>query len=116
MTSLTDSDLKEIKDAIVALSKQINDVEKNLTQKINDVEKNLSELSGEVKATNVKIVGLDKRMTDGLNNLDKRVATQEFIHRAVFIAIISLLTTGAISTLGTSAIKYFWNHPLFPVN
>jgi len=108
MNTVTDSDIKEIKEAISTLAKQLNDVEKNLTAKINDVEKNLA-------TNNAKIDGIDKRITDGLNNLDKRITTQEFIYRAVFIAIISLFTTGAITTVGTSAIKYFWNNPLFPI-
>jgi len=102
MTTVTDTDIKEIKEAIAALGKQINDVEKNLTAKINDVAKDLtakiSEIAGEVKATKAQIEQLDKRITN-----------QEFIYRAVYISIITL-ATGAI---GTSVIRFFWDNPLF---
>lgn len=63
MTTVTDSDIKEIKDAIATLGKQIADVEKNLTAKISSVEKNLEVISGEIKTTNAKIDGLDKRLS-----------------------------------------------------
>jgi len=106
MTTVTTDDLKEIKEAIATFGKQLNDVEKNLTQKINDVEKNLTakiyEIAGDVKATSGKI-----------EQLDKRVTTQEFIDRAVFISIITLASGSVLTTIGTSAIRYFWDNPLF---
>ena len=134
MATVSDSDIKEIKDAVLTLGKQVSDlgnqvsdlgnqvtdlgkqvtdlgkqlydVEKNLTAKINDVEKNLTAKINEVEKEVKEIKGKN-------DQLDKRVANQEFIYRAVFIAIISLFTTGAISTLGPSIFKYFWNNPLF---
>lgn len=114
MTTITDSDIKDIKDAIFTLTKQvtelgkqindveknltqkINDVEKNLTQKINDVEKNLtvklSEVSGDLKTTNAKIDGLDKRIT-----------TLEFFYRAISLGLFGLFAAAIL--------KYYFDHP-----
>jgi len=117
MTTVTDSDLKDIKEAIAGLGKQIAENDKNLTAKINDLDKNLSgkiiELQGQINTTNAKIDSLDKRVSDALNNVDKRITNQEFIYRSVFISIITLITGSILTTFGTSAIKYFWDNPLF---
>jgi len=86
MTTITDSDIKEIKDAIAALGKQLNDIEKNLTIKI-------SEVSGELKATNAKIDGLDKR-----------ISTLEFFYRAISLGLFGLFAAAIL--------KYYFDHPL----
>ena len=100
MATVTDSDIKEIKEAaspwrdpfgIASLGKQINEVEKNLLAKISD-------MAGDLKAVKAQI-----------DQIDKRITNQEFIYRAVYISIITL-ATGAI---GTSVIRFFWDNPLF---
>jgi len=99
MNTVTESDIRELKDLIK-------------TQGI-ELSAEIKALSAQMQTLNIKFDtkfdALEKRMTENYNNLDKRITTQEFIHRAVFISIIGLIAT----SLGTIAAGYFWNNPPF---
>lgn len=101
MTSVTDTDIKEIKEAILALDKkltaQINELEKNITNQMNDLDKHLTskiiELTGEIKTTNAKIQAMETRL-----------GNQEFLYRTVFAGIVTFIV-GAM-------LKYYFDHPI----
>lgn len=103
MTSVTDSDLKEIKDAILTLSKQIAENDKKTTEVISLVRVEIADLKGELKATNAKIDGLDKSFRDGLSNLEKRLSTLEFFYRAISLGLFGLFAAAVL--------KYYFDHP-----
>ena len=125
MTTVTESDIQEIKNLILALEqklmyeiielkREVNNVNTKVeanNAKIDAVSIKVEVNTAKIDANNFKIDTLDKRIADSISNLDKRVSNQEFIYRAVVIGIIGLLLT----PLATNAVRYFWENPLFPL-
>ena len=129
MPTVTDTELKELKDLITTgfsrldseitglkisqerLSGQITSLDEKLTGQINSLDE---KLTGQINSLDEKLTGqinsLDEKLTGKINVLDekitgqgKRLDFQEFINRSILGGLILIVLGGAA--------KYFWSMP-----
>ena len=86
MATVTDTDLKEIKDLIIDL-------------KINQVRME-ERLSGQINALDEKLSGQISLVDEKVSGLGKRLEFQEFINRSILAGLILLVLGGAAKYLG----------------
>lgn len=116
MTTVTESDIKELKDLIKAqgveitahrieLSNEIKTLDVKFDAKFEALDRRMTEnFSNLEKRITDNFSNLEKRLSENFSNLDKRITTQEFIYRSVFLAIIGIIATNLI--------RYFWDNPI----
>jgi chromosome segregation ATPase len=129
MPTVTDTELKELKDLITTgfsrldteitglkigqerLSGQITSLDEKLTGQINSLDE---KFTGQINSLDEKLTGqinsLDEKLTGKINVLDekitgqgKRLDFQEFINRSILGGLILIVLGGAA--------KYFWSMP-----
>jgi septation ring formation regulator EzrA len=118
MPTLTDNDLKEIKDLFSIQSGQINELKASLSKinetvteiKINQArtEERLSgqiqnldtKLSGQIQTLDEKLSGQNKALDKEVTGLSKRLENQEFTNRGILIALVVALIAGAAKLFG----------------
>ena len=126
MPTVTDTELKELKDLITTgfnrldseitglkisqerLSGQINSLDEKLTEQINSLDE---KLTGQINSLDEKLTGqinsLDEKLTGKINVLDekitgqgKRLDFQEFINRSILGGLILIVLGGAAKYFG----------------
>lgn len=88
MSSVSENDLKELKDLINSKFEQVN-------EKLNDMRVDIATLKEGQNS-------LNKRIDDISSSVNKRLDNLEFTNRGIFISVIS----GLILALGTLIIKF----------
>jgi murein lipoprotein len=78
MATLTDNEIKELKDFISAQFKEVNGKIDKLSEEVNDLRVDLANVKGELKGVN------------------KRLDNIEFINRTIFVAIVAALMAGLV--------------------
>jgi len=78
MATLTDNEIKELKDFIKEQFKKVNGKIDKLSEEVNDLRVDLANVKG-------KLTGVNKR----LDNI-------EFTHRTIFVAIVAALMAGLV--------------------
>ncbi len=92
MTTVTDSDIKELKDLIINLREDIKGLkigQVELKEDIKKVEIRQVDLKGDIKTLDATVGGLGKRLEN-----------QEFTNRGILIALIVALIGGAAKLFG----------------
>ena len=126
MPTVTETDLKEIKDLITSgfsrldaeitslkinqaqISGQINAIDEKLTGKINALDEKLSgqinavdeKLSGQIHAVDEKLSGKINALDEKVTGFGKRLENQEFTNRGILIALVVALIAGAAKLFG----------------
>ncbi len=106
MTTLTDNDLKEIKDLIKEQNAKFDKFEQKmdkLDDKLDQFRENVNQQFLQVNVCLTKLEasqnGLNKRFEDGVNGLSKRLENLEFIARSVIGGLILALLLGLAKLL-----------------
>ncbi len=107
MSTVTDNDLKELKDFLNAKFEQINDKIDNryqlLDSKFNDMRVEIATVKTEVTGINKRldenINAINKRLEENNNAINKRLDNLDFIARSVAIGIIVALLGGLAKML-----------------
>lgn len=106
MTTVSDTDIKELK---AFISTQFSSLE----QKIENITKEVNELKVSIGKLDEKVIAIDKRLDDTNNNLNKRLDDTNSQIREIqtkfngqtnwFVGIFSILVTGLLGILGKIA-------------
>ena len=78
MATLTDNEIKELKDFISAQFKEVNGKIDKLSEEVNDLRVDLANVKGE------------------LTGVNKRLDNIEFTNRTIFVAIVAALMAGLV--------------------
>ena len=106
MTTVTDTDLKELKDLIIELKiSQVRTDER--LEAINDNLKQLREIRSDLNDLKINQPTMEEKLSGQINTLDekvtgfgKRLENQEFTNRGILIALILSLIAGAAKLFG----------------
>ncbi|NCO76681.1 MAG: hypothetical protein GW795_16000 [Cyanobacteria bacterium] len=88
MSTLTDNDLRELKDLITQLTDRME-------TRFNQVDRKIEKLSEDVNETKVDIATIKS----DVNGLGKRLDNLEFTNRGIFITVISGLLLATITLI-----------------
>jgi chromosome segregation ATPase len=106
MSTVTDNDLKELKDLIKEQNVKFDKFEQKidkLDEKIDKFRENVNQQFMQVNVSLTKLEesqnGLTKRFEDGINGLSKRLENLEFIARSVIGGLILALLLGLAKLL-----------------
>jgi chromosome segregation ATPase len=106
MATVTDTDLKELKDLIIELKiSQVRTDER--LEAINDNLKQLREIRSDLNDLKINQSRMEEKLSGQINTLDekvtefgKRLENQEFTNRGILIALILSLIAGAAKLFG----------------
>ena len=106
MATVTDTDLKELKDLIIELKiSQVRTDER--LDAINDNLKELREIRSDLNDLKINQSRMEEKLSGQINTLDekvkgfgKRLENQEFTNRGILIALILSLIAGAAKLFG----------------
>ena len=114
MTTVTESEIKELKDLIITFRDDIKAEIKDIKLDIKDIQTDIkrieigqAEIRGDIKALDEKLTGqikaLDERLTGeiktvnaNLNGLGKRLENQEFLSRSVVVGLVLAFAAGLV--------------------
>ncbi|WP_330205487.1 hypothetical protein [Cyanobacterium sp. Dongsha4] len=88
MSTVTDNDLKELKDLITQLSDRME-------TRFNEVDRKIEKLSEDVNETKVGIATIKS----DVNGLGKRLDNLEFTNRGIFITVVSGLLLATVTLI-----------------
>ena len=89
MTTTTESDIKELKDLIIAFRDEIK-------ADIKRIEIGQAEIKGDIKALEEKLMGEIKTVNARLDGLGKRLENQEFLSRSVVVGLVLAFAAGLV--------------------
>lgn len=92
MTTVTDSDIKEIKDFLVSLDKKIDAIDKKLDIYIARTDERLKGIDGKLSQLDQRIDDTNKR----IDSVDARLNT----FMLGFLSIIGIMVTGILGIVG----------------
>ncbi len=92
MTTVTESDLRELKEFISGQFQGFNEKIGNLEKKVDNLEKKVDNLTEEVIKVRVDIANIKGE----LGGINKRLDNLEFTNRTIFVAIVGALFAGII--------------------
>jgi CHASE3 domain sensor protein len=97
MTTVTESDLKDLKNLI---NNRFDQLDKKIDLKLLELEKKVetgfTEIKGEIKQLDEKIEGQVARLEEKINGLDKRLSNEEVISRTAFVAVVGGMAAGLV--------------------
>ena len=107
MTTANESDIKELKDLIIAFREDIKTDIEDIKADINRIEIGQVEIKGDIKALEERVTGqvkaLDERLTGEiktvnakLDGLGKRLENQEFLSRSVVVGLVLAFAAGLV--------------------
>jgi hypothetical protein len=110
MTTVTDTDLQQVKDLIItgntAVQKQITDLGSRMDERFSKLEQRVevgfAEIKGDIKELRAELKGLDAKFEEKTKNLDQRITSKEFTIRGVTVTILGgiLLAFGKLLFFG----------------
>jgi chromosome segregation ATPase len=114
MTTVTESEIKELKDLIIAFRDDIKAEIKDIKAEIKDIKSDIKRieigqaeikgdikalderLTGQVKALDEKLTGEIKTINAKLDGLGKRLENQEFLSRSVVVGLVLAFAAGLV--------------------